>query len=776
MDSESTPYTHADLHELETKVGDAKSLIENNRFTFNEDTTQLSFVDLSNNKDLKEIFIESEQTHLRYIDASSCAIEKIVIKAGCPALQTLYLQSNPKKSIEITGACSKLELIDLSQCQLKQITLPEKNLPELKYLYLRENELVDLTLITWFFTQKDVAVDFVITENKGLQTPPAEIVGQGKGAVVRYFELLKKEQETDEKPQYLFEVKMLVIGEGGTGKTTLIKKLQNEQSALPKDEDTTIGIDIDKWTFPLDLHMFRHLKDLSQTEMHVNCWDFGGQKVYHGTHQIFFGENSLYVLVSDTREQKTDFSYWFNTIEQLAGDNATVFVIINHKHGHTLQFDRDGYGKRFRFVANDMVRELDLKNNVAEIIKLQALVKNRLMEMPQIGKPIAATYIHIRESLLELNKPYLSFDRFQEICDSHGLNEYEDVRIMSKYFHEIGAITHFIDDDLLRTRVYLNSNWLVKTLYKVLDDKSIKQEQGRICLKDAEQIWKLDKLDFEVSHLAQLMHKFGLMYKVTTRDEFVIPAHLPTEKPYLDWKHANGSGVLLFRYEFDKYMPEGLMSHFIVSLHNYIENEVVWHRGVNLISENSYAEIVETYGGTNTFEIRITGAQKREMLAIIRHNFKEILKPFKKLDYKELIPCNCIKCKDAEIPYFHEYKILQEFVAGNDEQIQCLKSRKLVSVKGLLDDVIIEKHDFEPEYNIKNIGTLLKESFNDVKFQEFCMFHFPEVQSDWGSESDKTQKIMALIDYCKRHRQIDALLRLLENENPAQFDVHKPYR
>ena len=31
-------------------------------------------------------------------------------------------------------------------------------------------------------------------------------------------------------------------------------------------------------------------------------WDFGGQEIYHATHQFFLTRRSLYVLVDDTRK------------------------------------------------------------------------------------------------------------------------------------------------------------------------------------------------------------------------------------------------------------------------------------------------------------------------------------------------------------------------------------------------------------------------------------------------------------------------------------------
>jgi hypothetical protein len=211
------------------------------------------------------------------------------------------------------------------------------------------------------------------------------------------------------------------------------------------------------------------------------------------------------------------------------------------------------------------------------------------------------------------------------------------------------------------------------------------------------------------------------MYKVKDQDEYVIPAHLPTEKPYPTWKHQNNGQMLVFKYEFGKYMPEGLMSHLIVSLHTYIEDEInVWHRGVNPQYEKSFAEIIETYGEINTFEIKIAGSQKREMLAIIRENFAKIIKPFKKLYYRELMPCNCQECGESKVPYFYIFENLQKRLEKNIFKVQCERSYEEIDVRKLIDSVIIEDGFVDIKQLIANneLKNALNEALQAAKKQK----------------------------------------------------------
>jgi len=797
-------YTH--LKELEARTPELKAQIRNKHFSFDQQTQKYSFVYLGNAPtladydknlitELESVEFISPQPNLVFLDISYCSLKKIHIR-HCPNLQYLYLNNNQLEEISFEGDFPFLQFINLDRNQLSQITLRPDAFPHLKHLYLHQNNLTDVAHLNAFFVQQP-DFDLSISQNEKLLQPPSEVVKNGKESVRRFMLLKYAELAEKKAPKYQFDAKVLIIGEGETGKTTLLRKLKDAYAPMPAPGETTKGVDIVQWPFDLLPSWQVKLPDLTQKQMFVRCWDFGGQELYHGTHQIFFNENALYIMVIDTRKRDTDFNFWFHTIEQLAGNDIRFILVVNQKFGHSNHFNEDFFRQRFTWMKDVVYLDLNTENtesnklseaqknaNISAIMNLQDLVKSKLQALPGIGSPSLATYESNKEDLFKIKDNFISLEQYRNIAAKYGIKDKENLRDLSLYFTRIGVITHFADDALLSQRVYLNSDWLVKTLYKVLDDEYLKTEKkGRICKDDFSKIWKIEELDFEEDHLAQIMHQVGLMYHVEKTDEYVIPAHLEPKQPYPVWQFAENKDILRFRFKFDDYMPGGIMSRLIVALHQYIFNQkLVWKMGVNVTHENAYAEIIEW---EKEFRVNLVGQARRQLLTIIREKMKEILQPYKKLNFTEEIPCNCSKCSTLlQGGHYHKYRRLQDFLQNNNLAIECPILQGPVSIAQILENVELpeRKEGPKPEkefvYHLKNIYLLLSNSFDENDLEQFCRFNpdFTEVLEKFGEKFSKQQKINVLIDFALRKMLMDSLLELMEKENPRQFVSHQPFK
>jgi GTPase SAR1 family protein len=73
----------------------------------------------------------------------------------------------------------------------------------------------------------------------------------------------------------------------------------------------------------------------------LNVWDFGGQEIYHATHQFFLTKRSLYLLVANCRtsEDENRIEYWLKLIQSFGGQSP-VIIVGNKKDEQPLDINR----------------------------------------------------------------------------------------------------------------------------------------------------------------------------------------------------------------------------------------------------------------------------------------------------------------------------------------------------------------------------------------------------------------------------------------------------
>ena len=232
-----------------------------------------------------------------------------------------------------------------------------------------------------------------------LKHPPIEVANRGIIAIKNYFEQLVKEGI-----DYLYETKLLIIGEPGAGKTSLQRKIINEAADLPTEEESTKGIDISIYAFT----------DKESKEYTVNIWDFAGQQIYKATHQFFLTKRSLYVLVLDTRKEDTDVNYWLQAVELLS-NNCPLLVVYNEKADRKKSINETAIRGRFTNVKEFLATNLKTKRGLPELKKE---IEHQIQKLPHIGDELPKSWVSIREALETLAKDndYISAETFENIC------------------------------------------------------------------------------------------------------------------------------------------------------------------------------------------------------------------------------------------------------------------------------------------------------------------------------------------------------------------------
>jgi len=641
--------------------------------------TKLTELSLYNNE-LSDISPLARLSNLTQLSLAVTELSDISPLAGLTNLTHLHLGNNQLSDISPLAGLKNLTLLVLYNNELSDIS-PLAELTNLTQLDLRENKISKLPSqilalnleILWKDSYNEKGLNLY---NNPLESPPVEIVKKGRNAVINYFKELEEQGE-----EYVYEAKLIVVGEPGAGKTSLVNKLLDPECPLNPNETMTRGIDIEQWRFT-------YSNDIT---FRANIWDFGGQAIMHSVHRYFLTKRSLYIVLADNRKEDTDFYYWLNTVELLSG-RSPVLIVLNEKYKYK-KFIPEGILKSFNTI--EKVCNVDLADNTG-LQDVSKTIQKQMTGLPHVGtEPIPKNWIKIRRKIEDDKRDYIDLPAYLDICRRNGVENKKKALYISGFLHDLGVLLHFQKDRILKNTVILNNSWATEAVYLILVDNKIIEKGGEFNNSDFERVWNVPEYAGKYHHLLQLMINFELCYEIENTQKYIIPELLP-EKPPADIPSVfrEGKDLLQFQYGYT-FMPKGIISRLIVRMNKYIYRRLHWKNGVILKIDEATAEIVEDFHN-KLLKIRIFGENKLETLAVIRHYIKDLHDTFENLDFDEMVPCICEECKNnKDEPFFYEYDLLKKYEEKNIMEIRCDRSLHNVNVISLMKGVFIPEEEDE---------------------------------------------------------------------------------
>ena len=376
----------------------------------------------------------------------------------------------------------------------------------------------------------------------------------------------------------------------------------------------------------------------------MNIWDFGGQEIYHATHQFFLSKRSLYLLVADTRKQYANFDYWLSVAEMFGG-GSPILIIKNEREDINWNIQEQSLKGKFNTI--EKVLTTNLKTNSKDFPALKDHLSFYLQQLPHIGTPFPKTWLTIRELLEKDSRNYMSEEEFLTLCEQHGFKTEGDKLQLSETLHDLGSILHFQSNLLLKETIFLKPHWATQAVYHVLDNQKIIDNYGQFTTSDLQGIWSTSEYRYMQAKLRELMLSFKLCYKLRYCDDtYIAPQLLNEDQVDYQWKYDKTVNAL-YKY---KFMPKGLITQLIVALHNLISDQqrCVWRSGVVLEYHQTYAEIIEDYD-QREIKIAVAGENCRDLMTVIMCELDIIHAAYEKLTYDILIPCQ--HCRKLEFTY-----------------------------------------------------------------------------------------------------------------------------
>ena len=630
----------------------------------------------------------SSLANLQELDISNTPVIDLFPLSGLAKLQRLYVSITSVTDLFPLSGLPNLQELIVRTTQVTDLS-PLSGLAKLQRLNVSNSPVTDLVPLLELIKnnlpvhwRRDTGLDDgIYVENCPLTNPPVEIVKQGNAAILNFFHE-KAIQGTD----HLYEAKMLLIGEGGAGKTSLLRRLYQTEKPLPNENETTKGIDIYRHEFKL----------ANGRNFRLNVWDFGGQEIYHATHQFFLTKRSLYVLLDDTRkDNKTvhdiGFKYWLE-VADLLGGHSPVLIFQNEKGGRSKTIDESGIKGKFNNVKEVYRGNLEQPGSADGLRKA---IEFYAQNLPHIGEELPAKWVAIRSDIEQQakDKPLISLQDYFDIYRKHLEFDRDKALHLSHYLHDLGVFLHFQDEALLSRTVILQNTWATEAVFRMLDDETVKGNLGRFDSADCQRVWQDSEYADMHLELLALMQKFELCYPLpdTHADTWLAPQLLPPSKPaaLAEWQQP-GDLTLRYRYEF---LPKGIVSRLIVRMHRFVKRpDLSWISGA-LFERGGTEVLAEVPAKGGEIVLRARGPERKELLSVISADLDALNDSFHGL--KDLVakwvPCNCSRCRKLTEPEFFDQKRLLQRKIDGKLKVECPASYEDVDVLELLDGIRVDQ-------------------------------------------------------------------------------------
>lgn len=497
------------------------------------------------------------------------------------SIENINLEGNQiEECPDWIGELIELKGINLASNRLQ--TLPSQiiKLKNLKIIWLHTNEFKTLPA-----GLNNLPITEILLDNNPSLGLPKSVLKRPPQEVLRYY---YESRANDGQP--LLELKLLLVGRGKAGKTTLVKRLAGEQP--DKNELETHSISIREL-----------MLECGKSKVRTRVWDFGGQEILHSTHQFFLTERSLYLLVLEPRTglAQRDAEYWLKLIES-QGNGSPVIIALNWSHERTWKVDEVKLKRKFPFIVDFISTDALRGYGINELNK--AITKTVQEKMPDVWLPFPKDWRNIKNMVASMTNNFLSYRQYINLCKKLGENRADAQADLAGILHALGLALYFGKDPRLHDTRVLNPGWVTGGVYAIIRSHYVEENDGQLLLSDMPKVLKeaqeqkvIKTKDYppKTHHfILELMRAFQLCYASDEENgkptRYLIPELLPEFEPKMTEPWEKSSVRLRYRYNI---LPPGLLSRFIVQTHALSEGAPHWRHGVVLKHADAQALILE---------------------------------------------------------------------------------------------------------------------------------------------------------------------------------------
>lgn len=687
-------------------------------------------------------------------------------------LESLSLSDNLFRSVpDCVFELRNLEWLYLTGNQIEELPDAIRNLRSLRGLILGGNEISKRVVGETIRQNRLEVLPFPLGELERLQTLVLDgnpldpeltaAYAEGVDAVIRYLRAKAEAQVV------LNEAKLILIGEGEVGKSCLLGGLC--QDPWEEGRPTTHGIEIKSVTVT---------DPDSGTEITLNGWDFGGQRVYRPTHQLFFSAPAVYLVAWKPREgsQQGFVKEWISLVKHREPD-AKILVVATHGGPGERQPDIDKqalwdlFGREtvlgFFHVDSKPDNETGERRGISD---LKDAIARVAASLPEMGRTVPARWQQAREALKQPGAAYLPLEDVLDICHKLKIDG-DEAKDFLRISHRLGHLIHYEHDPILQDIVVLKPDWLTTAISFVLDDKQTRDTHGLVGFARLSELWNNPAKESEFRYppnlhpvFLRLMERFDLSYRVvglrnegekdgTSLIAQLVPDARPDPVPGWVANAAEGDEqrVQICRVVETKNgqsaAAEGLFYQLIVRLHKYSlgrvnhRESVHWQRGLVVDDDYNGRALMEHVG--NDVRITVRAPYPEAFLSVLTHEVKWLVESFwAGLRCDVMVPCVSPCGKDAPGTSLFEVQKLIESKRRRRSEYPCSVCYEWQSIDYLLRNAPAAQ--LNPAQELLQGFVRMKRELRGVR--KLLLVQHGEALGRFENLDASTQRIISVVD------------------------------